>query len=60
MQPKMLIAVWSGFRQVPTFMRSILSTVSRSVNSAPPSESGGRPAGASSSMTRYPTSSEFT
>ena len=59
-QPKMARAVWRGFRQVHTFMRSTALTVSRLVNSTPAFSRGGRPAGKSSSMTRYWGFSVFT
>ena len=52
--------MWSGFKQVHTFIFSTLSTVSLSVKMNPPFSSAGRPLGKESSMTRYSHSSAFT
>ncbi len=56
----MASVVWSGFRQVQTFIFSTLSTVSRSVKIRPPLSSACRPLGNASSITRYSHSSALT
>ena len=50
--PKTANEVWSGFKQVVTFIVSALSTVSRSVKITPAASSSGRPFGKLSSITR--------